>query len=477
MPRHSPRARAIRIFAAFLTLVCVSALRADISGFVRETGTPDGIGGAFVHLRADPSTGVYTLPDGSFTLTADPRLPHRCRRLDPVQPRRRRQLLDRRRLRLRRRHRRPHRARPPPHRRRPQLRPRLRRQLRHLPQVGLLAVGGLQPRRHGAQRVGDRPLLGQRHAGRRRRLRLPRHPRCVGDRLLLHLPRADGGGARSRQRLPRRGHRARRARGRQLRHLPPARLRRRQPRPPQRPPPAGQGHLPLPAGEGRDGDLRLGTAQRRHLRRHAGVALDAAQAVADLRLLPPVQPAEQRRRRPAHLHRVAGLVVRGPRARLPHLPGLPHAAVAGAGTLCVFSDADRPGDQRRQHTFVGSTPEMLQDNLSLTAVAVRGRPRAASASPPTSPTSAPATPSRPASRSATPCSWSPPPGTASRSPRPPAPRSRSGQRRRPRRPARRLRRPRRQGVREGARGADQRPGPGGAAGALHRRRERVLGHR
>lgn len=75
MPRHSPRARAIRNFAAFVALVCASALRADISGFVRETGTPDGIGGAFVHLRADPSTGVYTQPDGSFTLTADPAFP------------------------------------------------------------------------------------------------------------------------------------------------------------------------------------------------------------------------------------------------------------------------------------------------------------------------------------------------------------------------------------------------------------------
>ena len=41
----------------------------------------------------------------------------------------------------------------------------------------------------------------------------------------------------------------------------------------------------------------------------------------------------------------------------------------GIGRLCIFLDSDRPGDQRRQHIFIGSTPQMLQDNISLTAVA------------------------------------------------------------------------------------------------------------
>ncbi len=36
--------------------------------------------------------------------------------------------------------------------------------------------------------------------------------------------------------------------------------------------------------------------------------------------------------------------------------------------LCIFAPtpADRPADQRRRHVFVGSTPDMLQNNLSLT---------------------------------------------------------------------------------------------------------------
>lgn len=37
----------------------------------------------------------------------------------------------------------------------------------------------------------------------------------------------------------------------------------------------------------------------------------------------------------------------------------------GIGRLCVFLDADRTGNERRQHTFIGSTPDMLQNNLSL----------------------------------------------------------------------------------------------------------------
>jgi hypothetical protein len=46
----------------------------------------------------------------------------------------------------------------------------------------------------------------------------------------------------------------------------------------------------------------------------------------------------------------------------------------GIGRLCVFLDGDRPGDQRRQHTFIGSTPQTLQDNLSLDAVATEVGP-------------------------------------------------------------------------------------------------------
>lgn len=41
----------------------------------------------------------------------------------------------------------------------------------------------------------------------------------------------------------------------------------------------------------------------------------------------------------------------------------------GLGTICVYSPADRPGDQRRQHTFFGSTPAALQARLGLTMTA------------------------------------------------------------------------------------------------------------
>jgi hypothetical protein len=45
--------------------------------------------------------------------------------------------------------------------------------------------------------------------------------------------------------------------------------------------------------------------------------------------------------------------------------------------LCVFVDKDRPANQRRQHIFIGSTPEMLQNNLALTVAAqeIPGRVR------------------------------------------------------------------------------------------------------
>lgn len=44
------------------------------------------------------------------------------------------------------------------------------------------------------------------------------------------------------------------------------------------------------------------------------------------------------------------------------------------GALCVFVPEDRPGEQRRRHIFIGSTPDMLQDNLALTASAVEIAP-------------------------------------------------------------------------------------------------------
>jgi hypothetical protein len=45
--------------------------------------------------------------------------------------------------------------------------------------------------------------------------------------------------------------------------------------------------------------------------------------------------------------------------------------------LCIFVPADRPADQRRRHVFVGSTPDMLQNNISLTvgAAEIPGRVR------------------------------------------------------------------------------------------------------
>jgi len=66
-----PSSRAILAALA----LAATPLRADVSGFVRDSTTNAGIGGALVHIRTDPSTGVYTQPDGSFTLTADPPLP------------------------------------------------------------------------------------------------------------------------------------------------------------------------------------------------------------------------------------------------------------------------------------------------------------------------------------------------------------------------------------------------------------------
>jgi hypothetical protein len=55
-----------------------------------------------------------------------------------------------------------------------------------------------------------------------------------------------------------------------------------------------------------------------------------------------------------------------------------HMPAATDGTPnCVFSTPDRPGDQRRRHLFIGSTPDMLQNNVSLTLTAseIPGRVR------------------------------------------------------------------------------------------------------
>ena len=41
----------------------------------------------------------------------------------------------------------------------------------------------------------------------------------------------------------------------------------------------------------------------------------------------------------------------------------------GLGSVCVFGPDNRTGAERRQHTIVGSTPQMLQDNIGLTATA------------------------------------------------------------------------------------------------------------
>lgn len=37
--------------------------------------------------------------------------------------------------------------------------------------------------------------------------------------------------------------------------------------------------------------------------------------------------------------------------------------------MCVFGPDNRQGAERRQHAMIGSTPQMLQDNISLTATA------------------------------------------------------------------------------------------------------------
>jgi hypothetical protein len=63
-----------RHLLALLALSAVAApLAADISGFVRSSvaGNPP-IAGVRVHIRLDPASAVFTAADGSFTLTADP---------------------------------------------------------------------------------------------------------------------------------------------------------------------------------------------------------------------------------------------------------------------------------------------------------------------------------------------------------------------------------------------------------------------
>jgi nitrate/TMAO reductase-like tetraheme cytochrome c subunit len=55
-----------------------------------------------------------------------------------------------------------------------------------------------------------------------------------------------------------------------------------------------------------------------------------------------------------------------------HMP-----AATDNNPLCIFVGEDRPADQRRQHIFIGSTPDMLRNNLSLTVAAqeIPGRVR------------------------------------------------------------------------------------------------------
>jgi cytochrome c554/c'-like protein len=43
---------------------------------------------------------------------------------------------------------------------------------------------------------------------------------------------------------------------------------------------------------------------------------------------------------------------------------------AGLGSVCVLGPNTRSGAERRQHAMIGSTPQMLQDNISLTATAL-----------------------------------------------------------------------------------------------------------
>lgn len=52
-----------------------------------------------------------------------------------------------------------------------------------------------------------------------------------------------------------------------------------------------------------------------------------------------------------------------------HMP-----AATEPGAVCIFSPSDRPGSQRKQHLFVGSTPDMLQNNIALTASASETTP-------------------------------------------------------------------------------------------------------
>jgi hypothetical protein len=82
-----------------------------------------------------------------------------------------------------------------------------------------------------------------------------------------------------------------------------------------------------------------------------------------------------------------------------HMP-----AATDATPNCAFTSVDRPAEQRRRHVFIGSTPDMLQNNaaLTLTASEIPGRFRVVAAVD----TFGAGTPSRPASRSAMPSWWS-----------------------------------------------------------------------
>ncbi len=216
--------------------------------------------------------------------------------------------------------------------------------------------------------------------------------------------------------------------GGHLRRLPPDGLDRRDPH--QRAQSPRQGDLPLPAGRpGREHlAVRLGADGRRHLLADAAVVLAAPPELPDLRRLPPVPQPDDRRARPEHLPRVAGVALRHAGTGLPHLPGLPHGDARGGRPELRVRRA-RPRERRapRAHLHRLDPGDAVGEHRPH-APRSRDRPRAASACRARSTTSAPATTSPPASRCGTPSSGSPPRSAANRSPRSPARPSRSGAR-------------------------------------------------
>ena len=379
------------VFALVLVVLALAAgaASADISGFVTvegsgNPGTP--IAGAYVHIQADLVTpGTFTAADGSFTLVAIPVGQVFVAASIPYLRSAPENFLiggapavdgdDR--------------SRHPPGGaaggRRSGLRAGRRLGVRRLPLRALLPVVDLAPRLHRAEQVGARSVLRHRHAGGRRRLRLQEHPRPGRDRLLRHLPRADAGspGSPPRRRAARRGDGAERLAGGHLRRLPPDGRDRRDPH--QRAQSPRQGDLPLPAGRpGREHlAVRLGADGRRHLSPDAAVVLAAPPQLPDLRRLPPVPQPDDRRARAEHLPRVAGVALRHARDRA----SAPARTATwgrspGVGQNCEFGGPDRESAERHAHTFIGSTPETLSANIALTTTVAEtgaGNVRVASA--------------------------------------------------------------------------------------------------